>query len=152
MVVCRSRVASHSHRVLLLVVVKHVGQDIFRVLETLGHFGIVAVKSLVQRHRRSLTLLVHVCHISVLRVQKDLRVILEVNLHNFVAESKHYSVLGSHPFFDVDATWWVLKLVGLVEKVSLNQLLLLLRIIILLKVRFEMLEKGHFLLQLLGEI
>jgi len=91
-----------------------VSQDIFRVLQTLGHLRIVAVEGLVQRHRRSLTLLVYVCHISVLRVQEDLRVVLEVNLHNFVAEAEHYSVLGSHPFFHVDTAWRVLKLVSLV--------------------------------------
>gem|GEM_PF-5643863 len=34
--------------------------------------------------------------------------ILEVNLHNFVAESKHYRVLRSHPFLDVDGAWRIL--------------------------------------------
>lgn len=61
-------------------------------------------------------------------------------------------MLRSHPFFHVYTSWWVLKLVSLVQKVSLNQLLLLLRIIILLKVRFEMLEECNLLLQLLGEV
>lgn len=110
------------------------GQYVLSVLQTLCHLGVVAVKSLVERHSRSLTLFVDVCHISILRVKQDFCVILEVNLNDLVTESEHYCVLGSHPFLNINASWWVLKLVGLVQEVSLNELLLFLRIIVLLKV------------------
>ena len=128
------------------------GKNILSVLQPLRHLSVVAIKSLVEWHRRSLTLLVDVSDISIFRVKKDLSVILEVNLHNLVAQSEHYSVLGSHPFLHINTSWRVLKLIGLVQKVSLNQLLLFLRIIILLKIRFEMLKQGNFLLQFLWEV
>lgn len=76
--------------------------------------------------------------------------ILEVNLHDFVAQSEHDRVLGSHPFLDVDGAWWVLQFVGLVHLVSLDELLFLLWVIVLLKVGLEVLKQCHFLLQLLG--
>ena len=134
MLVRRGGIASNSHRVLLLVVVKHVSQDVLRVLETLCHLGVIAIKSLVQWHGRPLSLLVHVGHISVLRVKQDLCVVLEVNLHNLVAETEHNGVLCPHPFLHVHASWRVLQLICLVKKVPLDQLLFFLGVIILLQV------------------
>ena len=145
-------ISSHSHWVLLLVVVKHVGKNILSVLQPLRHLSVVAIKSLVEWHRRSLTLLVDVSDISIFRVKKDLSVILEVNLHNLVAQSEHYSMLSSHPLLHIDTSWWVLKLVGLIQKISLNQLLLFLRIVVLLKIGFEMLKQSYFFLQFLWKV
>ena len=78
--------------------------------------------------------------------------ILEVYLDDFVAESKHDSMLGSHPFLDVNAARWILQLICLVQLISLNQLLLFLRIIVLFQIRFKVLEKCYLLLELLREI
>ena len=78
--------------------------------------------------------------------------VLEVNLHDFVAQAEHDGMLCPHPFLHVHAPWRVLKLVSLIEEVPLDQLLLFLRIIVLLQVRLEVLKKGYFLLQLLGEV
>ena len=75
--------------------------------------------------------------------------ILEVNLHDFVAQSEHDRVLGSHPFLDVDGAWWVLKLVSLVQFVPLNELLFFLRVVVLLQVGLEVLQQSDFLLKIL---
>lgn len=107
-------------RVLLLIIIEHVREDVFGVLEPLCHLRIVAVQSLVQWHRRPLTLLVNVGHISILGVEQDLRVILEVHLDNLVAESEHDSMLGPHPLLHVDGAGRVLQLVGLVHFIPLN--------------------------------
>lgn len=94
--------------VLLLIIIEHVGQDVLRVLETLRHLRIVAVEGLVQRHRRSLALLVYVGHVPILGVEQDLCVILEIDLDYLVAESEHDGVLRPHPLLDVHGAGWVL--------------------------------------------
>lgn len=146
------RIASNCHRVLLLVVIEHVSQDIFGVLQSLGHLCVVRIESLIKWHRRSVTLLVDIGYVSILRVEQDLSVILEVNLHDLVAQTEHDGMLGPHPLLHVNRSWWILKLVGLVEEVPLNELLLLLRIVILLEVTLEVLEQSDLLLQLLWEV
>ena len=78
--------------------------------------------------------------------------ILEVHLHNFIAKSKHNSMLGPHPFLDVNTARWILQLIGLIQFVPLNKLFFLLRIIVLFQIRLEMLEKCHLLLEILREI
>ena len=78
------------------------GQDIFGVLQSLGHLCIIAIQGLVQWHSRSLTLFVDVSDISIFRVQQNLSVVLKVYLYNFVAEAEHDGVLRSHPLLDVD--------------------------------------------------
>lgn len=78
--------------------------------------------------------------------------ILEVYLNDFVAESKHNSMLGSHPFLDVNAARWILQFIRLIQLISLNQLFLLLRIVVLFQIRFKVLEKCYLLLELLREI
>jgi len=80
-----SGVSSHSHWILLLIIVQHVRQDILCVLQPFGHFGVVAIQGLVQRHRGAVALLVHVGNVPVLRVQQNFRMVLEVNLHDLVA-------------------------------------------------------------------
>ena len=66
--------------------------------------------------------------------------ILEVHLDNLVAEAEHDRVLRSHPLLHVYGAGWVLQLVCLVHFVSLDQLLLLLRVVVLLQIRLEMLQ------------
>ena len=77
-------------------------KDVLGVLQSLGHLGVVAIQGLVEWHGLSLTLLVHVGNISVLRVEQDFSVVLEVDLNNLVAESEHNGMFGTHPFLDVD--------------------------------------------------
>lgn len=125
---------------LLLIIIEHVSQDVLRILETLRHLRVVTVQRLVQRHRRSLALLVDVGHVAVLGVEEDLCVILEVDLDYLVAKSEHDRVLSSHPLLHVHGAWWVLQLVCLIHFVSLDELLLLLRIVVLLQIRLEMLQ------------
>jgi hypothetical protein len=76
-------------------------------------------------------------------------VILEVNLNDFVAEAEHDRVLSSHPFFDVDGAWRVLQFIGLVQFVSLNELLFFLWIVVLLQVGLKVLKQSDFLLKIL---
>ena len=119
---------------LLLIIIEHVGQDVLGVLEALRHLCVVAVQGLVERHSRSLALLVDIGHVSVLGVEKDLSVVLEVDLHYLVAQSEHDGMLGSHPFLDINGAGRVLQLVSLIQFVSLNKLFFFLRIIVLLQV------------------
>ena len=144
-----SRWLSSADGVLLLIIIEHVGQDIFGVLQSLCHFGVVAIQSLIQRHRRSFSLLVHVGHVPVFRVQQDFSVVLEINLNDLIAQSEHNSVLSAHPFFYINWAGWVLQLVGLVHLIPLDELFLFLGIVILLQVGLEMLQQCHFFLQLL---
>ena len=97
-----SRISPHSHWVLLLIVIEHVRQDILGVLQPLRHLSIVAIESLIQWHRRSVSLFVNIGYISILRVKQDLRMVLEVNLHNLVAQTEHDGVLGPHPLLHVN--------------------------------------------------
>ena len=80
------------------------GQYVLGVLESLGHLSVVAVQGLAERHDRALTLLVHVRDQTVVRVQEDLCVVLEVHLDDFVAQAEHDRVARTHPLFDVDGT------------------------------------------------
>lgn len=68
----------------IAVIVEHVSQDILGVLETLCHLLIVAVERLTQRHYRALTSLIYIRDKSIVRVKKNLSVILEVNLYYFI--------------------------------------------------------------------
>jgi hypothetical protein len=92
---------SHSSR-LVVIVVQHVSQDVLGILQSLGHFGVVALESMVQGQSLSFTLLVDVGHQSALRIQQDLCVVLEVHLHDLVAQSEHNSMLRSHPLLNID--------------------------------------------------
>jgi len=51
---------------LLLIVIKHVCQNILRVFQSFSHFCIVAVKSLIQRHSGSFALFVYVGNVAIL--------------------------------------------------------------------------------------
>ena len=92
------------------------GQYVLGVLESLGHLSVVAVQGLAERHDRALTLLVHVRDQTVVRVQEDLCVVLEVHLDDFVAQTEHDGVAGPHPLLHVHGAWsrsvlWITKLV-----------------------------------------
>lgn len=138
--------------ILLLVVVEHVRENVLGILQSLGHLCIVAVQCLIKWHCRSLTLLVDVGHISVFRVQKDFSVILKVNLHDFIAQTEHNSMLGPHPLLDIHRTWGILLLVSNVLFISLNKLLLFNWVIVLLEIGFEVLQESHLFLELFGEV
>ena len=73
--------------------------------------------------------------------------VLEVHLHNFVAQSEHDCVFRSHPLFHVNRACWILRFLF----VSLKQLRFLCWVVILFKVRLEMLQERHFLLEFLRE-
>lgn len=45
---------------------------------------------------------VDLCYYTCFTTQNNLGMILEVNLNNFVAESKHNCVFSPHPLFDID--------------------------------------------------
>ena len=68
--------------------------------------------------------------------------VLEIDLHDLVAQTEHDGMLRSHPFLNIHRAWRVLKLVGLIQFIALNQSLLFLRIIVLLKIRLKMSEQG----------
>ena len=106
----------------LLVVVEHMRENIFGVFEPLGHLGVVAVKGLVKWHCRAFSLLVNIGDVAVLRVEQNLSVVLEVHLHNFVAQPEHDCVFGSHPFLHVYRPMWVLQLVSESHYIHLDQL------------------------------
>lgn len=76
-------------------------QDVLSVFQALGHLLIVGVECLTQRHNGPLALLVHISDQSVIRVQQNLGMVLEVNLDDFVAEAEHDGVTGAHPFLHV---------------------------------------------------
>ena len=77
-------------------------QDVLSIFEALGHLLVIGVQCLAEWHDGALSLLVDVGHQAVVRIEQDLRVILEVNLDNFVAETEHDGVARPHPFLDVD--------------------------------------------------
>jgi len=122
-------------------------EDVLCILKALCHLRIVGVQGLIEGHGRTLALLVNVSHISVFRIQEDLCVVLEIDLHDLVAQTEHDGVLRAHPFLHVDRAGRVLHLVGFIQFVALDQLLLLGRVIILLKVRFKVLEQSYLFLQ-----
>jgi hypothetical protein len=82
-----------------------VSKDILGVFKSLSHLCVIAFESMIERQSLSLSLFVYICHKSTFRVEKNFCVILEIDLDNLVAQSKHNSVLGSHPFLHIN--WWV---------------------------------------------
>ena len=136
----------------MLVIIEHMREDVLGILESLGHLRIVAVEGLVEGHRRPLPLFVNVGHESILGVQQDLCVVLEVNLDDLVRETEHYSVLGSHPLLHVNRARWVLGFVANIKLVALEKLLFFGWIVVLFKIRLEVLQQRHLLLELFREI
>lgn len=60
--------------------------------------------------------------------------ILEIDLHYLVAEPEHDGVLRSHPLLDVYGAGRILQLICLIHFIYLNELLLLLRVVVLLQI------------------
>lgn len=86
-------------------VVQHRRQDVLRVLQTLRHFGIVAVQRQTKRHDRPLALFVDVRDVSALGVEEDLGAVLEIDLNYLIRKTEHRRVRRSHPFLYVNTAW-----------------------------------------------
>ena len=98
------------------IIVQHVSQYVLGILQSLSHFCIVAVQGLTERHDGTISLLVHIGHQSIIRIQQDLCMVLEVYLYDFVAQTEHDGVAGPHPLLHVHRAWsrsvlWITKLV-----------------------------------------
>ena len=136
------------------IVVQHVCQDVLRVLQALRHLLIIGVKCLAERHDRPLALLVDVGDQTVVRVEQDLRVVLEVDLHDLVAQPEHDGVPGSHPLLDVDGAGLRLHLV-LYFALHVHLCMLVTCALLgcrRLQVALKVLEQCDFLLELLREL
>ena len=84
------------------IVIQHVGQDVLRILQPLGHLLVVRVERLAEGHDRPFALFIHVGHQSVVRVQQYLGMVLEIHLHDLIRQAKHNGMAGPHPLFHVD--------------------------------------------------
>lgn len=81
--------------------VEHMSQDLLRVLQPLGHFGVLAIQSSSQWVLAPLALQVDICHQFLLARQDDFCFVSKVDLYDLVAEPEHDSVFCFHPFLDV---------------------------------------------------
>lgn len=77
-------------------------QNIFGVLKSLGHFSIVRFECVTQRKCLSLTFLVDVSYKAAFRVKKDFCMVLEIYLHDLIAQTEHDGMLCSHPLFHIN--------------------------------------------------
>lgn len=84
-----------------LVRCKHVSQNVFGVFQPLGHFYVSGLQCRCKRICGSDAFLVYVGHLSAFWAKNDLSMIFEIDLHYFIAESEHDSMLGSHPLFHI---------------------------------------------------
>ena len=121
------------------IVVEHVREDILGILQPLGHLGIGRLQGLVQGQRAPLSAFIHIGDLPAIRVEQDLGVVLEVDLHDLVRKSEHDRVLRLQPLFDVGAG--ALGLFGCLFVFLLTR--------IGLQVGAEVLQERHLLLQLL---
>ncbi len=127
--------------------VEHVSEYIFGVLETFDHLEVGGLHGTAEGVGLSLAALVDVLNELGLAAQHDLCVVLEVHLHHLVREAEHHCVPGAHPLLHIHH---VLHL-ALRELVRVHWGRLVgLGLFTTFKVASEMLEKGDFLLQLLG--
>ena len=83
------------------IVIQHMSENILSILQSLGHFCVVAVQGLAERHDRTFSLLINISNKTIVRIQKNLCVVLEVNLHDLVAQAEHDSVTSAHPLLHV---------------------------------------------------
>lgn len=84
------------------IIIKHVSQNIFSILQSLGHLCIVTLECLVEGQRLSFSFLIDISDQSALWVQQYLSVILKVYLHDLITQPEHDGMFSSHPFFDID--------------------------------------------------
>ena len=71
------------------------------VLQSLGHLGIIRLQGLIQGQSLPLGLFVDVSDQTALRVEQDLRVVLEADLDDLVGEAEHDRVLSPHPLLHI---------------------------------------------------
>lgn len=83
------------------VVVEHVRENVLCVFQTLRHLSVVAFKSLVERKRGALSLLIDVSDEAAFRVQQNFSMILEADLHDLVTEAEHDRMLCPHPLLHI---------------------------------------------------
>lgn len=108
---------------------------------------------MTQWHDRSLPLLVDVGHKSVVGVEQNLCVVLEIDLHNLVTQTEHDGVSRPHPLFHVDRACGRLKCLQVI--VQLHLCVLVTRALLRrrrLQVALEVLQKGYLLLQFLWKL
>ena len=115
-------------------------QDVLCILESLGHLCIVRLEREVEWESLSVALLVHVGHQSALRIKQDLRVVLEIHLYYFVAQTEHYCMLRSHPFLHIHLS----DLLG--RSYLFGRVGVLGLVWVVFKVGSEVLEQSNFLL------
>lgn len=118
---------------------KHVCEDIFGLLESLGHLHVVGLQRTRERVGGAQPLLVHLGDHPGLAGENDLCLVLEVHLHDLVGEAQHDGVLGPHPLLDLDGSALVVLILGLVDLGVLT-----------IQLGAEVLQESHFLLQLFG--
>lgn len=122
-------------------VVQHARQDVLRVLETLGHFGVVRVERQREGHHGPFSFFVYVGDEARLRIEQDLGLVLEVYLHDFVGKTEHRGMGSPHPLFNVNRTrlhFYLLQVLRL--RTRLHS--------VLAEVGLKVLEKRHFFLQI----
>ena len=84
------------------VLVQHMSQDVLGVLQTLDHFKVGRLHGRVQGVGASLSTLVNIGDNLGLGAEHDLRVVLEVDLHDLIAQAEHDRVPCAHPLLYVD--------------------------------------------------
>ena len=129
-------------------------KNVFSVFQSLSHFSIVRLKSQVKRQSLPLSFLIHISHKSAFRIQQNLRMVLEINLHNLIWQSEHNCMFCPHPFLNIDWAW----LLGWLERAwdwlwrthEFFQVAWVWSALVAFKVRSKVLQKSYFLLQIFG--
>ena len=84
------------------IVIQHVGQNVLRILQPLGHLLVIRIKGLAKWHDRPLTFFVDVGDETIVRVEQDLCMVLKVHLYNLIRQTEHDGVPRAHPLLNVD--------------------------------------------------
>lgn len=121
-------------------------EDVLGVFEPLDHLEVAALHCRVQRVGVPFTALVDVRHHLGLAAEHDLSVVLEIDLHHFVAQAEHNGMARAHPLLHVDHVDQLMRFFGRVD----CDLLICPWFVASLQVGAEMLEKRDFLLQIFG--
>jgi len=130
------------------ILVQHVSQDVLGVLKTLHHLEVGGVHRATQRVGSAFTALVHVGDDLCLAREHDLRVVLEVDLHDLVRQTEHDGVPRAHPLLHVDDVGDLT--LGCLH--VLDGLLVGLGLLAALEVTSEVLEEGDLLLERRREV
>lgn len=81
--------------------IEHMSQNLFGVLESLGHFNISAVQGCCQCVLALFSFQIDVGHQFLLARKDDLSFICEINLDDLIAQSEHDCVLCLHPLLNI---------------------------------------------------